>query len=134
MISNFHNGGKRNGHRLGPGPASIGGIGLEKSRQLHFLKSAPAIPDDSIRAAGCERCLWKIVHLSTVKTYQIILKGGLTRNVQADRFKTLNHHLVFYTEGTPVSRFEASTVITVDEIGGIAGPEAPERDPSWDYA
>ena len=69
-----------------------------------------------------------------MRTYQIILKGGLTRLVQADRYKTHHHHLVFLLDGRAVSRFDNSSVIMVDEIPGVAGPEAPQREPHWDCA
>jgi len=51
-----------------------------------------------------------------MKTYQLIFKGGLTRNVEADGYYQTKHHLVLFVDGGPEIRLDVSRVIMIDEI------------------
>jgi hypothetical protein len=55
-----------------------------------------------------------------MKTYQLIMKGGLTRNVEADGYEKQRTDIVFYMDDEVVFRLKANSVIMVDEIRDYA--------------
>jgi hypothetical protein len=52
-----------------------------------------------------------------MNTFQIVLRGGLTRNVAADRYRTSQRAVRFYTGSNVVAVYDRDTIITIDAVG-----------------
>jgi hypothetical protein len=61
-----------------------------------------------------------------MNTFQIILRGGLTRNVAADRYRTSQHAVRFYMGSNVVATYDRDTILTIDAVG-----PAGAYDASW---
>jgi len=51
-----------------------------------------------------------------MNTFQIVLKGGLTRNIAADRCRTSKESVRFYVAGQVVANYARDSVIMIDKV------------------
>jgi hypothetical protein len=51
-----------------------------------------------------------------MKTYQIVFRIGLTRNIEADAYEKHGSKIIFLLDGNPALYLDQETVISVEEF------------------
>ena len=72
------------------------------------------------------------MEIFNMRTYQILFKGGLKRNVEADGFERRKAEFVFFVTGNPVFRLDANMVVTVEEFHETQATSEHRLDTNWE--
>ena len=70
---------------------------------------------------------------NAMRIYQLVLRGGLTRNIEAAGYKRGKRGLVFVMDDGGALRFKLDEVIMIEEIRDEVSPAMESRSDRWGH-